>query len=82
MEAFDALLEELGRKGFAPVPKDRDNVPHENCYIIDLRGGLSITVVGELTRTLVYVGPDNDDTHRDVGAVKRVVDDMLGGSRG
>ena len=76
--ALDALQEELGRKGYSPVPRDPGKVPFANLCIIDLRGGLRITVAGEPGRSLVYVGPDNDDTRRDLEGVKRVVDAVVG----
>ena len=67
----DAGLEPAARKGLNP-----------SWTTLDLKGGLNLTVIDVRPRAVIYVGPDRDETRRDVEGVKRVVDKALAGIGG
>ena len=64
----DAGLEPAARKGLNPY-----------WTTLDLKGGLNLTVIDAGPRAVLYVGPDRDETRRDVEGIKRVVDKALAG---
>jgi hypothetical protein len=82
LEELIAPLEEaLRTAGFAPVLR-QGRPPRPTWKIIDLKGGLNVTVVGQPGWYVLYVGPVSDNSRRDVERIEQVVDKALEGIEG
>ena len=72
------LWETLRSTGLEPAPRyGRASFPPRKT--IDLRGGLNLSVVGQPGRYVLYVGPFNEDSRRDVERIELAIDNALVG---
>jgi len=75
------LWETLRSTGLEPAPRyGRAYFPSRKT--VDLRGGLNLTVVGHPGRFVLYVGPVNEDSRRDVERIEQAIDNALVGIEG
>jgi hypothetical protein len=81
MDLLDPLNEALKDGGFEPVARSSGVTLlfAEGGTTFDLKDGLNLTLVDAGTRTVLYLGPDRDETRRDVEGVKTIVDRVLEG---
>ena len=81
-DAISSLAAALEGAGLEPRRRDRGMAHYPRSVVIDIRGGLVVSVVPGKRRCSVYVGPDVEATPKEAELVKRVIDGAFEGIAG